>query len=145
MVAFGEVSEGTPSEQVVPRSYAKPAVSRGLYSQRCYLPMLPFTQHEMFLSHRFWGRHRKPNKKHNSDTETHFARYRCFLCIFLIPFLLQFDFRRVCAKRFLVSEVFLQRKNNHFSVIFESMSNREIAGIIILDGRYQSNTKTVTT
>lgn len=68
-----------------------------------------------------------------------------FLCIFLISFLLQFDFRRVCARRFLVSEVFLQRKNNHFSVIFESMSNREIAGIIILDGRYQSDTKTVTT
>ena len=40
---------------------------------------------------------------------------------------------------------FLCCKINHFSIIFESMSNREIAGIIILDGRYQSDTKTVGT
>ena len=53
-------------------------------------PMLPFTQHEMFLPHRFRSWHRKPNKTHNSDTETLYVRYRCFFVhIFSYRFYLQ--------------------------------------------------------
>ena len=65
-----------------------------------------------------------------------------FLCIFFIPFFLQIDFRRVCAEQFLVSEMFLQRKNNHFSVIFESMPRGEKRGIIKNVERYEGHTKT---
>ena len=67
-----------------------------------------------------------------------------FLCIFFIPFFCKLISGAYAPRNFLVSVRILHQKINHFSVIFESMSNREIAGIIILDGRYQSDTKTVT-
>lgn len=107
--------------------------------------MLPFTQHEMILPRFSRGCTTIERKRITAIPKSTLLGIAVFLRIFFIPFLLQFDFRRICAERFLVSEVFLCCKSNHFSVIFESMSNREIAGIIILDGRYQSDTKTVTT
>ena len=93
----GGLGGGVPSEQVVPRSYAKPAHSRGLYSQRCYLLMLSFTQHEMFFCIIF----KADCKKKNIDIEAIPNRLRFGIALFLpgffILFSIQIGFRRVCA------------------------------------------------
>ena len=66
-----------------------------------------------------------------------------FLRIFFIPFLIQIDFRRVCAARFFGISGILHRKINPFSLLFRSMTNRGICGILEHDGRHQRDAKTV--
>ena len=124
---IGEVSEGvSPLSRQYRAAYAKPAVSRGLYSQRCYLPMLPFTQHELFQPRFLRGCTTIKQKRTTAIPKSTLPG----IAVFCVCFSYQYPFQ-------IISGAYAPQRNwfqREFcivkSIIFESMTNRRICGTI---------------